>query len=161
MSRASSPGRDLLSPTLLAGLPVLAEDAAQIAPVEENRAGADPAPEDVLLAEVVEGSGDARVAARLADGEAVRQEVHLAVPRTEPPRPESLERLFDLLSEALDLIGSKVGGDELAGGNDKASVAPYLGRDRAPDEGHGLSDVAAIIGALPALTPDRWAPQEP
>src|SRR5262249_22034657 len=130
-------GRDLCPLTLLAGLPVLTEDAAQVAPAEEDGAGAVPAAEYVLLAEVVKGRGDARVAARLADGEAVRQAIHLAVARAEPARPEGLERLADLLPEPPRLVGGEVGGDELPGGDDEAAVATHLDRGRPRPEGHG------------------------
>jgi hypothetical protein len=64
------PGPDVLAFAELARLEVLAEDAAQVAPREEDRARASPAAQDILLPEVGEVRRDARVASRFADGEA-------------------------------------------------------------------------------------------
>src|SRR5262249_27987606 len=52
---------------LLADVPVLAEDAAEIAQAEEDRARAAPATEAVLLAEVWKGAGNPGVAPRVPE----------------------------------------------------------------------------------------------
>src|SRR5262245_11946116 len=101
---------------LLARLEVLAEDAAKVAPGEEDGARPLPAAEDVLLAEVGEVGGDPRVAGGLADGEPAVEAVDLAVARAERADAECLQCLVDLLAQAARLPGLEIGGDELAGG---------------------------------------------
>ena len=68
--------------SLLGDVPVLAEHAAQVAQPKEDRAGAVPATQAVLLAEVREGAGDDRVSARVAHARDVLEPVHVTVART-------------------------------------------------------------------------------
>src|SRR5512135_228422 len=63
----------------LADVPVLAEDATQVAEAEEDRPRAVAAPQAILLAEVGAGAGDARVTAGVTDAGLVRHAVDMTI----------------------------------------------------------------------------------
>ncbi len=67
---------------LLADIPVLAEDAPQIAQAEEDRTRAAPAPETVLLAEMRKGAGNPSIAPGVAHTGQVGHSIHATVART-------------------------------------------------------------------------------
>src|SRR5439155_6184547 len=102
-------------PDGLADVVVLAEDAAEVAVAEEDGAGAVPAPEAVLFAEVGEGAGDHGVAAGLARGPLVGQPVDPAIAGADPAVGQSRDGAADAFPE---LAGGEleVGGDEIWGG---------------------------------------------
>ena len=75
---------DLASLTLLREIPVLAVDAAQVAPAEEDRPGAAPAAQHIFLAVVWPPARDDRALAGAADRALdARPPVHMAVPGTQ------------------------------------------------------------------------------
>jgi hypothetical protein len=78
-------------PEPLADIEVLAEDAAQVAVAEEDRARAVPAAQARLFSEVREGAGDHRVAAGLAGGPPVPEPVDVAIARTGPAARERVD----------------------------------------------------------------------
>jgi hypothetical protein len=93
---------------------VLAKDAAQIAAGEEDRAGAVPAAEAVLLAEVRKMGGDDRVAADPAQSALVPEAVHGTQPGTHSARrtqqPQRTPRPLRKLARALKgNIGGRAG----------------------------------------------------
>ena len=66
----------------LAGLEILAEHAAQVAPAEKDRARPIPAAQTIFFAEMRKGAGDAREPSALADPDLVVEAVDLAIART-------------------------------------------------------------------------------
>jgi hypothetical protein len=86
----------------LAGLEVLAEDAAQIAPAEKDRARAIPAAQTIFFTEMRKRAGYARKPPALADSNFIVVAVDLAVTRADAARTERFDR-FDsaLLKNAL------------------------------------------------------------
>ena len=71
---------------------VLAENAPQVAPGEENRARTFPAAQAVLFAEVGEMAAHHRVATRLAYSELVSQPVDVAIARAQGAVGERRQR---------------------------------------------------------------------
>jgi hypothetical protein len=65
----------------LAGLEILAENAAEIAPAKENRAGAVPTAETIFFAEVRKSAGDTCQSSAFANSDLVIESVDLAVTR--------------------------------------------------------------------------------
>ena len=106
-------GLDGVPLALPTGLVVLAEDAAQVAPAEEDGSGAAPAAQAVFFAEVREVAGYDSVAAGLADREPVGQAVDVAVARAERTIGQLGERLFGPASELARLMQAEIGRLEL------------------------------------------------
>src|SRR6516225_7342571 len=70
------PGVQFSAVTDLADLKILAEDAAQIAPGEEDRSRALPAAKHILLAEMRKSARHSRMPADFADAELIGSPVH-------------------------------------------------------------------------------------
>jgi len=77
----------------LADVEVLAEDAAKVAPGEEDRTAPTPAAEAVLFTEVGGEAADPRVTASLTDSVTILQAVDPAVSGADLARPEEFEAL--------------------------------------------------------------------
>jgi hypothetical protein len=91
---------ELSAALALADVPVLTEDAAQIAQAEEDGSAALPAAQAVLLTEVREGGAHDGVAAGVADAPLILQAVDAAIARTSAAVPELGQSRLDLLGEA-------------------------------------------------------------
>jgi hypothetical protein len=139
---------DLVTLAELARLGVLAEDAPEIAPREEDRAGAVSAAKDVFLAPVPEIRRYAGATPRLADGVPVGEAVDPAATRTERAGVQGLDRLVDRLAQLSALVRRQVGGDEVPANADESTIAGDLVRHARPawpddrrvaSEGHHVS----------------------
>ena len=98
---------------------VLAEDAAQVAAREEDRARAAPAAKAVLLAEVREVRGDDGAAADRAQALLVDAAVDLAAPRADDAaRPEELEGLLGTPGGGLPTAAGDLAAGRLYGQGD-------------------------------------------
>src|SRR2546430_519780 len=69
--------------TELAGLEILAENAAQIAPAEKDRARAVPSAQAIFFPEMGKGAGHTCEATALANANFVVEPVNLAIPRAD------------------------------------------------------------------------------
>jgi hypothetical protein len=102
-------GSDLASHGRLADVAVLAEHAAQIAARHEDRPGAMPPAQHVLLAEVRKCRGDPGVAADTARAHLIRQPVNIAAgARADVAGSQFVEGLLDALAEDPGLMGPHV-----------------------------------------------------
>ncbi len=94
----------------LADVVVLAEDTTQVAVTEEDRSGAVPAAEAVLLAEVWEVAADHRVAAGLAERVPIREPIDVAIPGADPAGAERFERPLDTPGQLAAPVQREIGG---------------------------------------------------
>ena len=115
-------GRGFVAGRFLANVEVLAEDAAEVAPGEEDGAAAVPAAEAVFFAEVGEVAGDAGVAAGFADGftgAAGFDAVDAAVAGADGAFAEPLDGFVGAALEFAAAVEGHVGGFEVADGDGK------------------------------------------
>src|ERR687892_549180 len=105
-------GRYLVAFALLARFIVLTEYTAQVAPAEKDRAGAMPPADDVLLAEMREIRGHARIAGDFAN-RVLLPAVYLAIARAKSTGAQALQGLVDFVLQrsrfmALEISRRKV-----------------------------------------------------
>ena len=100
----------------LAGLEVLAEDAAQIAPREEDRAAAVPAAQAVFLAAMCEITAGHGVSSGPAGRLAIGQTIDAAVARAQAARGQVIDRLPGAALQFARSIQRQIGRLKFAGG---------------------------------------------
>jgi len=134
--------RQLLAAAPLADVPVLTEDAAQVAHPEEDRSAAVPAAQAVLLAEVREGGGDDGEAPRAARPPLVAEAVRTTVARTRPAVGELAKRFLELPVEEPMLPGFDI--DRL----ERVEHQPAVRRRKASRRGAHAGTLPDRGGAL-------------
>ena len=136
---------------LLADVPVLAEDAAQVAQAEEDRPRAIPAAQAVLLAEVGEGAGDPSIPASVTDPRLVLHAVDMAVPGACAAVLQLAQPGGDALGQSTRAVQGQVGG--LEGLEQEPGID--AGLKRWSD--HGTSHLGSVIGCeFRRIIGDSW-----
>src|SRR5271157_1269640 len=125
---------------LLADVPVLAEDAAQVAQAEEDRPRSIPAAQAILLAEVGEGAGDPCITAGMADPRLVLHAVDVAIPGACAAVLQLAQTGGDALGQSTRAMQGQVGGLE---GLEQES---RIGMERMGGPNHGTSHLSPGIG---------------
>ena len=118
----------------LAGLIVLTEDTAEVAPGEKDSPGPHPAAQHILFPQVREGAGHLGIAPHPAYPKAVGPAVHpTAQPRTHPAGGAKVgEGLLHLLPQPTLFVGFQIGGGESLPRQEKPPATTQPGGHR-PD----------------------------
>src|SRR5262249_34830174 len=135
----------LLTSALVRGLPVLTEDAFQVAPTEEDGSRALPAAQAVLLAKMGKVAGDLGASAYSADGLLVSQPVDGTIARTNRTAFQGGEGPLDSAVELAALPRIQICGP-----------AHELNRDRCATPLQAQLAVREIGSAAPRRSPRRF-----
>jgi hypothetical protein len=136
--------RDFGAVAELAGLEILAEDAAQIAPAEKDRAGAVPATQTIFLTEMRKCTGDACEPSAFAHTNLVVEPVDFAIARANLARSQRFDCLFGALLKNSLLECAHVCRNKIFTRQDKSSAAAQLKR-------RGTTEIDARVHRLPKL----------